>query len=72
MFKKKPVKVQTFNKDIVCLPKSVSNHSSSSMGISYPRGQLRAKLGSSGLIGKLHLSSVMTEEDIKKEIRSVF
>ena len=52
---KKKVKVQTWNKDVVCLPQSVCNYSSTSMGISYPRGRLRAQLGSMGLIGKLHL-----------------
>ena len=29
-------------------------------------------LGKMGLIGKLHLSSDMNEDDVKKEIRSVF
>ena len=40
--------------------------------ISYPRGKFRAKLAASGLIGKLHLLSSMTVEEVQEEICSVF
>ena len=40
--------------------------------ISFPRGDYRAFLASCGLIGKLHLTSEMTEEEVAAEIRTVF
>lgn len=44
----------------------------SNITVTYPRGKVRAKLGESGLIGKLRLSSAMTVEEVEKEVRSVF
>lgn len=44
----------------------------SGSNISYPRGKFRTDLGSLGLIGKVHLTSMMSEEDVRNEVRSVF
>jgi hypothetical protein len=63
--KKKPVRC--WDRDIVCLPKDFGGSS-----IPIPRGSRRASLGECGLIGKVHLTSDMTEEEVKSEIRSVF
>ena len=68
---KKRKSIQTWDRDIICLPQSKHNCANSS-SFSYPRGNYRAMLGKMGLIGKLHLSSHMNEDDVKKEIRSVF
>ena len=68
---KKSKTVQSWDRDIICLPLSRRNYSSSST-IAYPRGRYRSELGSMGLIGKLHLTSEMTEADIKQEIRTIF
>ena len=67
---KKPKVIKTWDRDILCIPKP-SNQSSNS-GIRYPRGRYRAYLASCGLIGKLHLTSEMTDEDVEREIRSIF
>ena len=71
---RKPKKVKTtktWDRDILCIPQSrVSLQRGGN--ISYPRGRYRAQLARSGLIGKLHLTSVMTEEEVAEEIRSVF
>lgn len=40
--------------------------------MSYPRKKYRAKLAAWGLIGKLHLTSDMTVDDVTTEIRSIF
>jgi len=40
--------------------------------IPYPWGKCRTNLGSLGLIGKIHLTSMMSEEDVRNEVRSVF
>lgn len=55
----------------MCLPPSRRNRSSCST-IAYPRGRYRSELGSMGLIGKIHLTSEMTEADIKHENRTAF
>lgn len=61
--------MQSWDKDIVCLPQSRRSSScSTSGGFTYPRGQYRADLGRMGLIGKIHLSSDMDEEAVKYEI----
>ena len=64
---KQPKSVQVWDRDIVCLPKTELNNN-----ISYPRGKFRTKLGESGLIGKIRLTSTMTEEEVEEEVRSVF
>ena len=40
--------------------------------ISFPRGGCRTDLANYGLIGKLHMTSEMDEEDMAKEITSIF
>lgn len=40
--------------------------------ISIPRGKERERLGQNGLIGKVRLTSDMSEEEIFSEIRTVF
>ena len=67
---KKAKKISTWNRDIICLPQSRRNSADNSFA--YPRGRYRAYLGKLGLIGKLHISSDMNEDDVKGEIRSVF
>ena len=59
--------IKTWDKDIVCLPKSYGVQP-----IIIPRGKNRTLLGECGLIGKVHLISTMTEEEVKSEIFSVF
>lgn len=66
---KKVNAIQSWDRDIICLP--VSSKKSGS-NISYPRGKFRTDLGSLGLIGKVHLTSMMSEEDVRNEVRSVF
>ena len=61
--------VQCWDRDIICLPSMSTNNS---VHITYPRGRYCAKLGESGLIGKIRLMSTMTVEDVEDEIRSVF
>ena len=69
---KKRKTIQSWDRDIVCLPQSRMNHSAGTSSFSYPRGRYRALLGKMGLIGKIHLSSDMSENDVKQEIRTVF
>lgn len=59
-------KVFTYDRDIICLPKSYGRSSN----IPIPRS--RTQLSKNGLIGKIRLTSDMTQEDIFDEIRSVF
>lgn len=63
--------VKTWDRDILCLPQSVRNKSKGG-NLSYPRGKYRSTLANYGLIGKVHLTSEMTDEDVAYEIRSVF
>ena len=58
--------ITTWDRDIVFLPKSCTD---SNGLIPYPRGKYRAR---QRLIGKVHLSSDMTIEDVENEMRSVF
>ncbi len=60
----------TFDRDIVCLPKSFVEVGGL---IKIPRKQrVRDFLATNCLLGKIRLTSVMSESDIWKEIRSVF
>ena len=68
---KKPKTVKTWDRDVMCLPKSRHNHSCGE-NINYPRGKYRSLLASAGLIGKLRLTSEMTDVDVANEIRSIF
>lgn len=61
--------MKTWDRDILCIPNRGRN---SGGGISFPRGRYRAYLARSGLIGKLHLTSEMTDEDVEDEIRTIF
>ena len=65
----KPEKLYSYDRDIICLPKSYQCDGS----IKIPRkSSERDYLARSGLIGKIRLSSKMTEDEIFREIRSVF
>ena len=68
--KSKPAtKLFTYDRDIICLPKSYANEGL----IKIPRKRaIREFLASNKLIGKIQLSSDMTESQIMEEIRSVF
>lgn len=66
---KKQKTVTTWDRDIICLPKGCKREDNT---ISYPRGKFRAKLARDQLVGKVHLSSAMTIEEVGKEIRSAF
>ena len=61
--------MKTWDRDILCIPNGGRR---SGGGISFPRGRYRGYLASSGLIGKLHLTSEMTDKDVEDEIRTVF
>ena len=67
---KRPKTVQFWDRGIVCIPQPSSG--SKSLHLAYPRGKSRAKLGSLGLIGKIRLSSAMSDEEVQQEVRSVF
>lgn len=56
----------------MCLPNSREIFSKGGGAIKFPRGKYRSLLASLGLIGKLHLTSEMTEEDVANEIRLIF
>ena len=63
-------KVITYDRDIICLPKSLAESDSK---IAIPQSQkARSMLASNGLIGQIHLKSSMSEKEIRREIRSVF
>jgi len=66
---KKPKVVKTWDRDILCIPKGGRRTGG---GISFPRGRFRAYLARSGLIGKLHLTSEMSDQDVEDEIRTIF
>jgi len=66
---KKPKVVKTWDRDVLCIPRG-GTHSSG--GISFPRGKYRAYLARCGLIGKLHLTSEMNDQDVEDEIRTIF
>ena len=66
---KKKKSVMSWDRDIICLPKTCKKGDNS---IPYPRGKFRARLGMERLVGKVHLTSTMTVEEVGKEIRSAF
>lgn len=68
---KKPKSVKTWDRDVLCLPDSRKNRQGGG-SIKYPRGKYRSDLANAGLIGKLHLTSEMTDLDVANEIRSIF
>ena len=60
----------TYDRDIILLPKAFKDERGL---VKVPRGQTcRESLAVNGLIGKICLTSEMTEEEIFDEIRSVF
>ena len=60
---------QSWDRDIVCLPK---DEKKGTTALSYPRGKYRKWLAEQGLIGKIHLESTMTADEVQAEVRSVF
>ena len=66
---KKQKTVTTWDRDIICLTKEYKKGENFFL---YPRGKCRARLGRLGLVGKVHLTSVMTVDEVRMEIRSVF
>ena len=68
---KKSKVIKTWDRDILCIPKGTTQSGVGS-GIMYPRRKYRAYLASAELIGKLHLTSEMSDKDVEQEIRSIF
>lgn len=70
---KKQKAVTSWDRDIICLPQTRKLRKNDAANIlSYPRKKYRAQLAAWGLIGKLHLTSDMTVDDVAAEVRSVF
>lgn len=40
--------------------------------VPYPRSHYRSELGACGLIGKIHITSDMSVQEVEQEVRSVF
>ena len=68
---KKLRQVKTWDRDVMCLPKSRKSLALNGT-IKYPRGKYRSELAALGLVGKIHLTSEMTDADVRNEITSVF
>lgn len=64
-------KVVSWDRDIICLPKTTRKGELATV-LPYPRKKFRSNLGAWGLIGKIHLNSEMSVDDVENEIRSVF
>ena len=67
----KALKVVTWDRTIVCLPSCYPQYCKSGGGIALPRKK-RSVLAANGLIGKIHLESDWSEDEVFAEIRSVF
>lgn len=65
---KKPRVSQSWDRDIICLPQCLCIRGA----VKYPRGKYRARLGTLGLMGKIHIVEDMTVEQVAAEVRSVF
>ena len=66
---KKSCKEFIYERDIICLPNSFNKDGY----ITIPRSKpIREMLARSGLMGKIHLTSSMSESEIMDEIQSVF
>ena len=64
-------KITQYDRDIICLPKKMAAPDSCNIPIPHSPST-REMLAKNGLIGKIHLESTMSEEEIMEEIRSVF
>ena len=73
---RKPVsnpKIYTYDRDIICLPSSYVGSTVIPGTIAIPRSpRMREFLGKNLLIGKIRLNSLMSQDSIFQEIRSVF
>ena len=76
---RKKAKIQSWNRNIMCLPSSLSEGGESQVPalgqcllLVIPRAGTHTDLASKGLSGKIHLESWMTEQEVMAEIRSVF
>ena len=70
--KTKNAKIVSWDRNIVCLPLCYSKYCSTpSSGIAIPRKKKHI-LAAQGLLGKVHLESDWSENDVFSEIRSVF
>ena len=58
---------KTYTKDVVCLMPS-----DNLLEIPIPRGVKRAHLAEIGLIGKVSINATWTEEEVARELTSVF
>ena len=70
--RKKPTnlpRVVHYDRDIILLPQEFKQPSGD---IQIPRSGKRNKLGQAGLVGKMDLNSLMTEEEVRREICEVF
>lgn len=68
--RRKKERVVTYERDIVCLPRSFAKHGSL---IDIPRKKsIRQFLAINKLVGKIQIDSGMTQSEIFREVRSVF
>lgn len=67
-----PHRIFEYDRDIICLPKVFFQEPDSNLVKIPCRNERREFLSKNGLIGKIHLVSSMSEEEIRTEIRSVF
>ena len=63
--KQKKSDVETYERDIICLP---HDHPNNSGVFAYPRGKVRTQLAQCGLIGEISIHSWMEEDDIMAEV----
>ena len=66
----KPTKIMTWDREIVCLPNCYKDLSVDGI-MPIPRKK-KDVLASFGLIGRLHLESDWTDDEVKDEIKSMF
>lgn len=66
---KKSKSITSWDKDVICLPR---HYLKDNNYIPYPRGKCRAELARNGLVGKVHLTTLMTVDEVSNEIRSTF
>ena len=66
---KKAKVIKQWDRDVVCFPRNARGVGNT---VKFPRGKYKAYLASCGLMGKLHMTSEMDEEDVASEIRGIF